>query len=200
MTRTALSFKLLLILLASFLFNPKPTQAIGYSDDSLLSFAEFSKSVQNGEADVLRGVYVPAVLALPVVQQPANKPYYVSNRDGQITQFSIASQYGNTGLLAHNTLSGRLFSQFAIGQEVRLVYGDGKVEDFVITQSLRFQALQPESVSSSFQNLDKIETLTAGQMFNRAYTGESRVVFQNCIAAEGNPSWGRLFVIAVPKE
>jgi hypothetical protein len=200
MTRTALSFKLLLILLASFLFNPKPTQAIGYSDDSLLSFAEFSKSVQNGEAGVLRGVYVPAVLALPVVQQPANKPYYVSNRDGQITQFSIASQYGNTGLLAHNTLSGRLFSQFAIGQEVRLVYGDGKVEDFVITQSLRFQALQPESVSSSFQNLDKIETLTAGQMFNRAYTGESRVVFQTCIAAEGNPSWGRLFVIAVPKE
>jgi hypothetical protein len=80
------------------------------------------------------------------------------------------------------------------------VYGDGKVEDFVITQSLRFQALQPESVSSSFQNLDKIETLTAGQMFNRAYTGESRVVFQTCIAAEGNPSWGRLFVIAVPKE
>jgi hypothetical protein len=200
MTRTALSFNLLLILLASFLFNPKPTQAIGYSDDSLLSFAEFSKSVQNGEAGVLRGVYVPAVLALPVVQQPANKPYYVSNRDGQITQFSIASQYGNTGLLAHNTLSGRLFSQFAIGQEVRLVYGDGKVEDFVITQSLRFQALQPESVSSSFQNLDKIETLTAGQMFNRAYTGESRVVFQTCIAAEGNPSWGRLFVIAVPKE
>ena len=200
MTRTALSFKLLLILLASFLFNPKPTQAIGYADDSLLNFAEFSKSVQNGEAGVLRGVYVPDVLALPVVQQPANKPYYVSNRDGQITQFSIASQYGNTGLLAHNTLSGRLFSQFAIGQEVRLVYGDGKVEDFVITQSLRFQALQPESVSSSFQNLDKIETLTAGQMFNRAYTGESRVVFQTCIAAEGNPSWGRLFVIAVPKE
>ena len=200
MTRTALSFNFFLILLASFFLNPKSTQAIGYADDSLLSFAEFNKSVQNGEADVLRGVYVPDVLALPVVQQPANKPYHVSNRDGQITQFAIASQYGNTGLLAHNTLSGRLFSQLAMGQEVRLVYGDGKVEYFVITQSLRFQALQPDSVSSSFQNLDRSETLTAGQMFNRAYTGESRVVFQTCIAAEGNPSWGRLFVIAVPKE
>lgn len=200
MTRTAISFNFLLILLASFFLNPKSTQAIGYADDSLLSFAEFNKSVQNGEAGVLRGVYVPDVLALPVVQQPANKPYYVSNRDDQITQFAIASQYGNTGLLAHNTLSGRLFSQLAMGQEVRLVYGDGKVEYYVIAQSMRFQALQPESVSSSFRNLDRSETLTSGQMFNRAYMGESRVVFQTCIAAEGDPSWGRLFVIAVPKE
>jgi hypothetical protein len=200
MTRTALAFNFLLILLTSFFLNPKPTQAIGYADDSLLSFAEFNKSVQNGEAGVLRGVYVPEVLALPVVQQPANKPYFVSNRDGQITQFSIASEYGNTGLLAHNTRSGRLFSQLAIGQEVRLVYGDGKVEYFVIAQILHFQALQPESISSSFRNLDRSETLSAAQMFNRAYMGESRVVFQTCIAAEGNPSWGRLFVIAVPKQ
>jgi hypothetical protein len=200
MTRTALFLNFLLILLASFFLNPKSTQAIGYAENSLLNFADFKKSIQNGEADVLRGVYVPNVLALPVVQQPANKPYYVSNRDGEITQFAIASQYGNTGLLAHNTLSGRLFSQLAIGQEVRLVYGDGNVKYFVIAQILRFQALQPESVSSSFRNLDRNETLTAGEMFNRAYLGESRTVFQTCIAAQGNPSWGRLFIIAVPKE
>lgn len=200
MTRTAISLNFLLVLLASFFLHPKSTQAIGYADHSLISFADFNRSVQNGEADILRGVYVPNVLALPVVQQPEDKPYFVSNRDGQITQFSIASQYGNTGLLAHNTLSGRLFSQLAIGQEVRLVYGNGRIEHFVIAQILQFQALQPESVSSSFRNLDRNETLTAGQMFNRAYLGESRTVFQTCIAAEGNPSWGRLFVIAIPKE
>lgn len=200
MTRTAISLNFLLILLASFFLNPKSTQAIGYPENSLVSFEDFTKSIQNGESDVLRGVYVPDVLALPVVQQPATSPYYVSNRDEQITEFSLASQYGNTGLLAHNTLSGRLFSQLAIGQEVRLVYGDGNVKYFVIAQILRFQALQPESVSSSFRNLDRNETLTSGQMFNRAYLGESRAVFQTCIAAEGNPSWGRLFVIAVPKE
>lgn len=200
MTRTAISLNFLLILLASSFLNPKSTQAIGYPENSLVSFEDFTKSIQNGESDVLRGVYVPDVLALPVVQQPATSPYYVSNRDEQITEFSLASQYGNTGLLAHNTLSGRLFSQLAIGQEVRLVYGDGNVKYFVIAQILRFQALQPESVSSSFRNLDRNETLTSGQMFNRAYLGESRAVFQTCIAAEGNPSWGRLFVIAVPKE
>jgi hypothetical protein len=37
-------------------------------------------------------------------------------------------------------------------------------------------------------------------MFSRAYGGERRAVFQTCIAAEGNGSWGRLFVIALPKQ
>jgi len=200
MTRTAQNLHLVLFFLISLFLNPRPTQAIGYAEDTLPHFADFSKSVQTGESDVLRGVYVPNVLALPVIQQPANSPYYVSSYDDEITQFSIASQYGNIGLLAHNNLSGRFFSQLMVGQEVRLVYGDGRVEYFVIRQVLRFQALQPESVSSSFRNLDRNETLTAGQMFNRAYVGESRAVFQTCIEAKGNASWGRLFVVAVPKE
>ncbi len=143
---------------------------------------------------------MPNVLALPVIQQPADKPYYVSNRNGEITQFSITAQYGNVGLLAHNTLSGKLFSGLAVDQEVRLVYGDGRVEYFVIDQVLRFQALKPGSVSSSFRNLGRNEVLSAGEMFNRAYVGDSRVVFQTCIAANGISTWGRLFVVAIRKE
>jgi hypothetical protein len=200
MTRTALHFNLLVFLLSLFFVNPQTTQAISISDGALPGFADFRRSVQNGEADVLRGVYVEDVIELPVVQQPITDSYYVSNRNGEVTQFALASQYGNTGLLAHNTLSGRMFSNLAIGQEVRLVYGDGRVEDFVIQQILRFQALDPASISSTFQNLDRNETLSAGEMFNRAYVGERRIVFQTCIEAQGNVSWGRLFIIALPKE
>jgi hypothetical protein len=200
MTRTTLHLNLLALFLAGFFLNPRPFQIINIEKSTLPSFADFSESVRSSEADILRGVYVKNVLALPVVQQPADQPFYVSNRDGEATQFSMASRYGNIGLLAHNTLSGRLFSGLAVGQEVRLVYGDGRVEHFVITKILQFQALEPESVNSSFRNLDRNEVLSAGEMFNRAYVGEHRVVFQTCIAAEGNPSWGRLFVVAVPKE
>jgi hypothetical protein len=199
MTRTSLRLNLLVVFLSSFFLNPRPIQAIGNAEN-IPPFRSFSESVQNGEADVLRGVYVPDVLALPVVQQPADKPYYVSSHNGEVTQFSVASRYANTGLLAHNTLSGRLFSGLSIGQEVRLVYGDGNVEYFVVKNILRFQALDPESVTSSFRNLDRNEVLSAGEMFNRAYVGERRVVFQTCIEAHGNASWGRLFVVAVPKE
>ena len=199
MTRTALHLSLLVFFLTTFFLNPGATQAIGEPDGTLPSFADFSRSVQNGEANVLRGVYVPNVLALPVVQQPADRPYHVSNHDGEATQFSIASQYGNIGLLAHNTLSGKFFSQLAIGQQVSLIYGDGRVEYFVVANILRFQAVKPESVSSSFRNLDRNETLSAGEMFSRTYTGERHLVFQTCIEANGNTSWGRLFIVAQPK-
>jgi hypothetical protein len=197
MTRTVLHLKLLLFFLAAFFLNPRSTLAFT-SGGSLPSFADFRRSVQNSEAVVVRGVYVPKVLALPVVQQPEGHPYYVSNRDGEVTQFSMASQYGNIGLLAHNNLAGQFFSSLAIGDQVRLVYGDGRVEYFVVTSVLRFQATQPESVSSSFRNLDRNEVLSANEMFSRVYTGERHLVFQTCIEAAGNPSWGRLFVIAVP--
>ncbi len=201
MTRTVLRFNLLVVvLLTGFYLNIRPIQPIGEAEGRSSAFKSFSASVQNGQADVLRGVYVANVLALPVVQQPADQPYYVSGHDGELTQFAMASQYGTIGLLAHNSLSGRFFPKLAAGQEVLLVYGTGRVEYFVVAQILRFQALQPDSVTSSFRNLDKDEVLSASEMFNRAYVGERHLVFQTCIAGYGDPSWGRLFVLAVPKE
>ena len=147
---------------------------------------------------MLRGVYVSDVLALPVAQQPADDPNYVSSNDGEATQFSTASQYRNVGLLAHNNLSGRSFLQLALGQEVRLVYGDGKVENFIVTEILHFQALQPKSLSSVFRSVKSNEVLSAQQMFNRVYSGARHVTFQTCIKANGSWNWGRLFVVAMP--
>jgi len=198
-TQTVRSTSFLLVIFISLFYRPINTQALGYAV-TLPTFAEFSKSVQNGDAKALRGVYVTDVFALPIVQQPASNPAFVSSNDGEITQFGMPSQYGNVGLLAHNHLSGKLFSQFAAGQEVRLVYGDGRIEVFVISEVLHYQALQPTSPYSSFRNMDKEEaTLTAEQMFKRAYFGDRHVTFQTCINAYGNTSWGRLFVIATPK-
>jgi hypothetical protein len=190
---------LFLALLTSLLFDPISVGALGDGESSLPDFAEFLKTVQNNEANTLRGVYIPDVLAFPVVQQPAENAGYVSPLDGEITQFRMAAKSGNVGLLAHNHLAGRFFSQLAIGQEVRLVYGNGKVEYFVIRQILQYQALQPTSQYSAFRDLSNDEQLTAEQVFGKVYTGSRHVTFQTCIAGPGSPSWGRLFVIAIPK-
>jgi hypothetical protein len=190
------------ILLFSILISPvfHPIQVLALGDSSTLpDFGEFSKSVQNNKAGVLRGVYVPDVLAFPIVQQPVGNIGYVSLEDGQITQFGMPSQFGNVGLLAHNNLSGRFFSKLAVGQEVRLVYGDGRVEYFVITQILKFQALDPTSPYSTFRDLSNAEKLTAEQLFKKVYRGDRHVTFQTCIEANGESSWGRLFVMAMPK-
>lgn len=196
--QTARSTFILLAIFLSLFYSPITTRALE-STTTLPTFGDFSNSVQNGEAKTLRGVYVTNVLAQPIVQQPAGNAGYISSTDGIITQFRMAAQYGNVGLLAHNHLSGKVFSQFAVGQEVRLVYGDGKIETFVISEIQRYQALQPTSPYSSFRNLDKDETLTAEKMFKRVYFGDRHITFQTCIASDGVASWGRLFIIAIPK-
>ena len=190
---------LLAVIISLFLFLNSSAKA-GSAASALPDFTDFSKPIQNGKEGMLRGVYVEDALALPVVQQPEGNTNFVSSREGEATQFSLASQFGNVGLLAHNYLSGKLFSRLTIGQDVRLVYGDVKIEYFTVTMLLRYQALQPASPYSSFRNLkNKDEILSAEQMFQRIYRGDHHVTFQTCIAANGNPSWGRLFVVAVPK-
>jgi hypothetical protein len=199
MTRITIKLNLLVFALASFFITPGFAPTVVYSKGAAPNLPDFYNPIPNGNQAALRSVYVPDVLALPIVQQPADDPYYVSSHDGEATQFSIASQYGNIGLLAHNNLSCESFSKLSVGQEVELVYEDGGVEDFVITKILRFQALQPQSQQSSFLDLDNSETLSANQMFNRVYTGSRHLTFQTCIKANGNASWGRLFVVATPK-
>jgi hypothetical protein len=198
-TRMVLGGGCLLVIFTFTFFNPLSYIALGSETIHLPTFSDFSTLVENGNVNVLSGVYVPNVLALPIVQQPTGDSGYVSGHDDEATQFAMASQYGNIGLLAHNYLSGELFSRLVIGEEVRLIYGDGKVEYFVITEVMRYQALDPYSQWSSFRNLDNYDVLSTEQMFNRAYAGDRHVTFQTCIAADGNSSWGRLFVIAIPK-
>jgi|SRR5687768_4621050 len=200
MARTALNLPMLVLVIFSVFFSSMIATSMVKAGNILPDFADFAQPVGDSDANALSGVYVPDVLALPVIQQPPGNAGYVSNKDDQATQFALASQFGSVGLLAHNYLSGRFFSELTVGQEVRLVYGNGIVEYFVITEILRYQALEPNSELSSFRNLDRSEVLSADQMFKRVYAGERHVTFQTCIEANGTVSWGRLFVVAKPKQ
>ena len=198
------SVQICMIVLA-LLVTPMPALAAGNPADgdntgsALPDYRSFLESVENGQAGVLRGVYVDGVLALPIVQQPVGNPGFVSQNANEVTQFSMAAEVGNVGLLAHNFLSGASFTNLAPGQEVLLVYGDGTVEYFVIDQIYQYQALQPYSPNSEFRDLETDITITAQELFRKVYRGERHVTFQTCIEANGNGSWGRLFITAQPK-
>ena len=155
---------------------------------------------ETSEASTLNSVHFEDSLVFPVVQQPSGKPNFVSKNAGEITQFSSASDYGNIGLLAHNYLSGKAFFRLTAGEEIVLVYEDGKTETFVVSKILKYEALDSKSPFSSFRNLNnQDEILSAQEMFQRAYEGDRHITFQTCISKYGNASWGRLFVVAVPK-
>ena len=196
-----LNVSVLLVILAAFFFNPLPVFAEEKGPSSSLpDLASFVQTVIDGQAGALRGVYVPGVLAMPVVQQPSGNPVFVSTTDNEITEFAMAAEMGNVGLLAHNYLAGTSFFNLQLGQEVSLVHGDGHVEYFKVSRIERYQALDPYSPYSEFRDLETGVTITAEELFRQVYRGERHVTFQTCIEANGNSSWGRIFVIAEPKQ
>lgn len=163
-----------------------------------LTLEEFSFGLIDGQADTLRGVYVPGAFALQIEYQPDGDPAYVSDDPGKVTLFNNAIEYGNIGILAHNTLSGRHFFDLLAGDEVWLVYGDGTLKSYMVTDVFQFQALDPENVYSDFVDLATGDTLSTSSVFHSMYGGDHHITFQTCIANEDSVSWGRLFVQAVP--
>jgi len=156
--------------------------------------ATFAISVLDGNQDVLKGVYVEDVMAFPVVQQPYAA--FVSDQPETVTQFGMASSYGVIGLLAHNFLGGATFFDLEQGQSVNLIYGDGDIDTYWVTDILRYQATSPNSIYSGFVDLSTGKGTDAEGMFRKVYMGEDQVTFQTCIAKDGVGSWGRIFIIA----
>lgn len=165
------------------------------STPTFQSLANFSKQVTNGNSGQITGIYSDNLFALNVVQQPSGQAGYVSTAGNTATQFGMAS---GLGFLAHNYLSGSLFSYLYGGATITVVYGDGHTKNYKVSQVRKFQALTPDSPYSNFVDLASGSTLTASDLFYATYGVGGQLVLQTCIAANGNSSWGRLFVIATP--
>jgi hypothetical protein len=179
--------------LTAELLSSQDLDAAGYT-----SLYDFTDSVYNGQSGQVVGVYAPGLFALPVRQQPDGQPDFVDRENNILTEFSLPKKYGSTGLLAHNYLSGSRFSRLKENQDVVLIYGDGKQEHYRISKTVSYQALKPNSPFSDFvDNSNPNEgKLTSADLFNRVYTTRHQLVFQTCIEANGEPSWGRVFIIA----
>ena len=161
-------------------------------------FARFIRQVADGQAKVVRGVYVEGVLALHVVQQPAKDWAYVSGVLGNATEFQNAESNGIIGLLAHNYLSGRLFYDLKIGDQIGVVYGDGSVKNYRVSGSFQYQKLDPNDLSSKLVDLSTDSIITSGQVFEKFYAGSDHVTFQTCLEKNGVSTWGLYFVVAQP--
>ena len=174
---------------------PEPTAA---PPEVSPAFQQFIDTMADGNPNEVRGVYIENVLSLPIVQQPDDDPVFVSTQLGTVTQFRSAANYGVTGLLAHNYLSGELFFNLAIGNEVRIVFGDGSYHRYLVSGTYSFQKMNPSSLQSDFTELATGDHLTSGQVFARFYSNGDKVTFQTCIERDGVSNWGLLFVVADP--
>jgi len=157
-----------------------------------------SNGVQASTSSVVSSVSVTNVFKYDIVQQPKNNPAYVSTKDGVLTQFDMASQYGSLGLLAHNYLAGAPFSKVKANDLIYVNYTDGSTKIFKVTEIRTYQALSPKSPYSKFIDLSNNKTLTSNDLFFATYGIKDNLVLQTCIAKGNEDSWGRLFIIATP--
>lgn len=183
---------------------PTPTpaaaapQAVGTEEEPISpELLGWIDSVKDGEADIVRGIYVEGLLALRVVKQPANNWQYVSEDPDAATQFQ-STPPDVTGLLAHNYLAGRLFSNLIKGQEILAIYGDGKIARYQITEIHKYQKLDEDNYYSPFIDQDNGLELSSTSVFNHVYSGSKRLTLQTCLEKGGNWSWGLIFIIATP--
>jgi hypothetical protein len=163
--------------------------------------AAFVASVTNGQANLVTGVFAPGAFAMQVVQQQGGDINYVSSEDQTATEYARSAAYGVIGLLAHNTLSsGQEFAQLKPGQDVVVVYGDGRQARFRVASIEHYQALSPTDPFSDFVDLNVPggKRISNQSLFQHIYTNAGQLILQTCFEANGNPSWGRLFVIANP--
>src|SRR5574340_47664 len=195
-TRRLFALALVLVILTSAAPLYTASAAPARDAAAIPDLQTFSETVINGNGKVLVGVYVEGTFAYPVVQQHYSME--VSRIPGTLTQFGWASFHGVTGILAHNWLAGADFFRLRVGQQIQLVYGDGRTETYWVNRLYRYQATIPESVYSQFIDLDTGKGTDAKGVLGRDYTGSGHVTFQTCIEKDGESSWGRLFVIAEP--
>ena len=175
-------------------------QSAAVNTGPLPGLDQFISSLVNNQPNLLVGVYVPDILAMPVIQQPNGDQNFIDTNDGTLTQYGAPAQFSVIGLLAHNFLSGKRFFDLKMDSDVVLVYGDGHTANFRITGIQSYQALSPNDSYSDFIDLSdpQAQVIPFTTVFNSMYTHSNQVVFQTCIEANGDPSWGRLFVIATP--
>jgi hypothetical protein len=164
---------------------------------SITELAQFKKSLVNNSSLQIVGLYAQNIFAFPVTQQPAGQSGFVSTSNNVVTQFSTAAQYNTVGMIAHNTLAGKQFFQIVKGQTLTLVYGDGRVENYRVSEIRQYRAHSPTSPYSSFIDLNNSgRMLTYKELFNETYGIGNNLILQTCISHDNVDSWGRLFIVA----
>jgi hypothetical protein len=136
-----------------------------------------------------------------VIQQPKGNAGFVSSETDKLTQFSLASKFDSQGFLAHNYLAGATFRHLVVGSQITVTYADGQRMTYEVQEIRHLQAINPNSPTTSFLDLDNDNVkLTAKQVFMQTYGVRGNLVLQTCIAKDKDLSWGRLFIIATQAE
>jgi hypothetical protein len=126
---------------------------------------------------------------------PQQSPEYVTHGHDTVTQFAPARERGTLWFLAHNHEAGAYWSRALIGQATLIVDEQGNTRIYRIDKALQFRAIYPNNPYGDLIDLDTGKRMTAGEVFEKIIDEPGDLVLQTCIEVNGQPDWGRLFLL-----
>jgi hypothetical protein len=168
-----------------------------YISSPTQSKTAFINYIINGDSDHIAGIWLPGLVGLTTVYQPTNQPGFVSEKAGSVTVFQLTEDFGSIGLLAHANKAGAFFHGLTINQIITLIYGDGSLVKYIVTDDHEYQAVDPKNALTDFISTDSPELLLSQEdLFREIYAPPGRLVLQTCIIMDNENYWGRKFIIA----
>ena len=154
---------------------------------------------------IMPEIIFPDSPPIKIVQQPDGDYAWVSDDPNVFTQFSQADRkFGTAGFLAHSYGAGKQLFNLKVGDVITYIdrmngsksLSDWAVRKIKVKEIRKYQTLNPKDVLSPLVNLDSGERVKAEDTTDELYRNNKRTIFQTCIEKDGNPNWGRMFVIA----
>jgi hypothetical protein len=171
--------------------SPTPT-----TTPATLTLDNFSKQVRDGQP-IIRGIFIQNKLAFYVVQQPSSNTNYISGSSRTVTQSRTAILFGGIVFLAHNYSAGRVFPSVVVNDIIYTIYGDGKIDKYIVQKQYKYQALQPDNPYTNYVDLETGLLVTWDIVYINFYSLPDAIVLQTCISKDNIGSWGRLFITAI---
>lgn len=170
--------------------------ALWRTDAKNESLSELIARLVNRQDLFQLGVYVPGVMALPVIQQPVDNNLFVSTKGSVLTQFNEASMNGILGILAHNFLAGGLFYEIGLGEDIWIVKGIDTFTHYRVSSIEQYQRVKKAGAPDEYIDLSTNEELSTREVFSRYYDGEHHLTLQTCLERNGDGDWGLTFIVA----
>lgn len=139
--------------------TPSPTPEATFP-----TLEEFVSQIASGNGSDWRGLYAAEKFTARIVQQPSGNYSFISAEQDMLTQYMLAEE-DVVGLLAHNTQAGQYYFLLSLGDSFYLVADDTTIQLYQVQHIDRYQALQPNSNTSDYKNLETGEILTTAQIF-----------------------------------
>jgi hypothetical protein len=148
-----------------------------------LSLEEFRRTVTNGHANQLTGIWVDGVLAFKV--SPGTHSYAPSTRN-TASIYNWADNHGVTALLIHNYLGGTLLYQLNSGMYIAAIYGNGGVDWYVARNDTWYETrnYSPSGFKGPFRFWscgDCDFDISVEDIRWRHYAGTPHLAFQTCV-------------------